>query len=100
MARSPIVDIAGKTGTAQVVEMKGAYVKREQLAYSAAIMPGSSPMRRCKIPSCHRRARRTWRSWRRCRGADGKKVFEKFVEQAKQQTEKQQVRLGRRTRAD
>lgn len=32
-ARSNIVDIAGKTGTAQVVEMKGGYVKSEQLAY-------------------------------------------------------------------
>jgi penicillin-binding protein 2 len=32
-ARSTIVNIAGKTGTAQVVEMKGGYVKSEQLAY-------------------------------------------------------------------
>jgi penicillin-binding protein 2 len=32
-ARSKIVQIAGKTGTAQVVEMKSAYVKSEQLAY-------------------------------------------------------------------
>ena len=32
-ARSTVVDIAGKTGTAQVVEMKGGYVKSEQLAY-------------------------------------------------------------------
>lgn len=32
-ARSNLVDIAGKTGTAQVVEMKGAYIKSEQLAY-------------------------------------------------------------------
>ena len=32
-ARSNIVQIAGKTGTAQVVEMKGGYVKSEQLAY-------------------------------------------------------------------
>ena len=32
-ARSAIVDIAGKTGTAQVVEMKGAYLKSEQLTY-------------------------------------------------------------------
>ena len=32
-ARSNIVTIAGKTGTAQVVEMKGGYVKTEQLAY-------------------------------------------------------------------
>lgn len=32
-ARSTLVDIAGKTGTAQVIEMKGAYLKSEQLAY-------------------------------------------------------------------
>jgi penicillin-binding protein 2 len=32
-ARSPIVALAGKTGTAQVVEMKSAYLKTEQLAY-------------------------------------------------------------------
>jgi penicillin-binding protein 2 len=32
-ARSTLVGIAGKTGTAQVVEMKGAYVKSEQQAY-------------------------------------------------------------------
>lgn len=32
-ARSNVVSIAGKTGTAQVVEMKGGYVKTEQLAY-------------------------------------------------------------------
>ena len=32
-ARSAMVEIAGKTGTAQVVEMKGGYVKTEQLAY-------------------------------------------------------------------
>ncbi|HEX9145644.1 MAG TPA: penicillin-binding protein 2, partial [Candidatus Binatia bacterium] len=32
-ARSNVVQIAGKTGTAQVVEMKGGYVKSEQLTY-------------------------------------------------------------------
>ena len=32
-ARSQVVQIAGKTGTAQVVEMKSAYLKSEQLAY-------------------------------------------------------------------
>src|SRR4030095_12328135 len=32
-ARSQIVRVAGKTGTAQVVEMKGGYVKSEQLTY-------------------------------------------------------------------
>lgn len=32
-ARSPLVSVAGKTGTAQVIEMKGAYLKSEQLSY-------------------------------------------------------------------
>jgi len=32
-ARSSLVQIAGKTGTAQVAEMRGAYVKSEQLSY-------------------------------------------------------------------
>ena len=32
MAKSPLIEVAGKTGTAQVVEMKGAYVKTEQLS--------------------------------------------------------------------
>jgi penicillin-binding protein 2 len=32
-AKSPLVSIAGKTGTAQVIEMKGAYLKSEQLSY-------------------------------------------------------------------
>jgi len=32
-ARSKIVAIAGKTGTSQVIEMKGAYLKSEQLSY-------------------------------------------------------------------
>jgi penicillin-binding protein 2 len=32
-ARSPIIALAGKTGTAQVIEMKGAYLKSEQLSY-------------------------------------------------------------------
>jgi penicillin-binding protein 2 len=32
-ARSPIIALAGKTGTAQVIEMKGAYIKSEQLSY-------------------------------------------------------------------
>lgn len=32
-AKSTLVEIAGKTGTSQVVEMRGAYVKSEQLSY-------------------------------------------------------------------
>lgn len=33
-AQSKLVEIAGKTGTAQVVEMRGKYVKSEQLSYA------------------------------------------------------------------
>lgn len=33
-ARSNLVEIAGKTGTAQVAEMRGGFVKSEQLAYA------------------------------------------------------------------
>jgi penicillin-binding protein 2 len=33
-ARSTLVEIGGKTGTAQVAEMRGGYVKSEQLAYA------------------------------------------------------------------
>ncbi|MDH3446184.1 MAG: penicillin-binding protein 2, partial [Deltaproteobacteria bacterium] len=32
-ARSPLITMAGKTGTSQVIEMKGAYLKNEKLAY-------------------------------------------------------------------
>jgi len=32
-ARSPAIQVAGKTGTAQVIEMKSAYLKSEQLSY-------------------------------------------------------------------
>lgn len=32
-AKSPVIEIAGKTGTAQVVEMRAGYVKSEQLSY-------------------------------------------------------------------
>ncbi len=32
-ARSPMIALAGKTGTAQVIEMKGSYLKSEQLSY-------------------------------------------------------------------
>jgi penicillin-binding protein 2 len=49
-ARSKSVDIAGKTGTAQVVEMKRAYLKTDQLAYFnrdhawfVAYAPASNP---------------------------------------------------------
>ncbi len=32
-ARTPLITVAGKTGTSQVIEMKGAYLKNEKLAY-------------------------------------------------------------------
>ena len=101
MARSPIVDIAGKTGTAQVVEMKGGYVKSEQLSYFnrdhawfVAYAPVQDPQIAIAVLIEHGG-----------HGGDAaapmaKKVFEKFVEQEKQKTEKQQVHLDGETRAD
>ena len=101
MARSPIIDIAGKTGTAQVVEMKGAYLKSEQLTYFSrdhawfvAYAPVQNPQVAIAVLVEHGG-----------HGGDAaapmaKKVFEKFVEQEKQKTEKQQVRLDGETRAD
>jgi penicillin-binding protein 2 len=101
MARSPIVDIAGKTGTAQVVEMKGGYVKSEQLSYFSrdhawfvAYAPVQDPQIAIAVLIEHGG-----------HGGDAaapmaKKVFEKFVEQEKQNTEKQQVHLDGETRAD
>jgi penicillin-binding protein 2 len=101
MARSPIVDIAGKTGTAQVVEMKGGYVKSEQLSYFSrdhawfvAYAPVQDPQIAIAVLIEHGG-----------HGGDAaapmaKKVFEKFVEQEKQKTEKQQVHLDGEARAD
>ena len=100
-ARSPNIDIAGKTGTAQVVEMKGAYLKSEQLSYFSrdhawfvAYAPVQNPQVAIAVLVEHGG-----------HGGDAaapmaKKVFEKFVEQEKQKTEKQQVRLDGETRAD
>ena len=78
------IQVAGKTGTAQVVEMKGAYLKSEQLAYFnrdhawfVAYAPVENPQVAIAVLVEH--------------GGHGgeaaapmaKKVFEKFIEHAK-----------------
>ena len=101
MARSTIVDIAGKTGTAQVVEMKGGYVKSEQLSYFnrdhawfVAYAPVDNPQVAITVLVEHGG-----------HGGDAaapmaKKVFEKFIELHKQAMEKQQARAPGEIRAD
>jgi penicillin-binding protein 2 len=101
-ARSKIVEIAGKTGTAQVVEMKGsAYVKSEQLAYFnrdhawfVAYAPAQNPKIALVTLVEH--------------GGHGgeaaapmaKKVIEKYMEIQARPSEQQQVRIEGTTRAD
>jgi penicillin-binding protein 2 len=100
-ARSSIVDIAGKTGTAQVVEMKGGYVKTEQLAYfnrDHAWFVSYAPAQSAKIAVAvliehggH--------------GGDAaaplaKKVIEKYVELQTQPPEQRQVRAQGEIRAN
>jgi penicillin-binding protein 2 len=101
-ARSSIVEIAGKTGTAQVVEMKGgAYVKTEQLAYfnrDHAWFVAYAPVQNPKIAVVtlvehggH--------------GGDAaaplaKKVIEKYIELQSRPAGQQQVRIQGETRAD
>jgi penicillin-binding protein 2 len=101
MARSPVVEIAGKTGTAQVVEMKGGYVKTEQLTYFnrdhawfVAYAPVDNPQMAIAVLIEHGG-----------HGGDAaapmaKKVFEKFIELQKQSTDKQQVHADGVIRAD
>ncbi len=101
MARSPLVEIAGKTGTAQVVEMKGGYVKAEQLTYFnrdhawfVSYAPVDDPQIAIAVLVEHGG-----------HGGDAaapmaKKVFEKFIEIQKQASDKQQVRLEGETHAD
>ncbi|HXV49158.1 MAG TPA: penicillin-binding protein 2 [Candidatus Binatia bacterium] len=101
MARSPVVEVAGKTGTAQVVEMKGTYLKSEQLTYFnrdhawfVAYAPAQNPEVAVAVLIEH--------------GGHGgeaaapmaKKVFEKFVELQKSASDKQQARVEGGTRAD
>jgi penicillin-binding protein 2 len=100
-ARSQVVSIAGKTGTAQVVEMKGGYVKTEQLAYFnrdhawfVSYAPVENPQIAIAVLVEHGG-----------HGGDAaapmaKKVFEKFIEVQKQSTDKQQVKVDGESRAN
>ena len=100
-ARSEVVSIAGKTGTAQVVEMKGGYVKTEQLAYFnrdhawfVSYAPVENPQVAIAVLVEHGG-----------HGGDAaapmaKKVFEKFIEVQKQSTDKQQVKADGESRAN
>ena len=91
-ARSPQIPIAGKTGTAQVIEMKGAYLKSEQLSYFnrdhawfVSYAPVEKPQIAIAVLVEH--------------GGHGgeaaapmaKKVFEKFMELQKPAAQNQQV---------
>ena len=100
-ARSNIVAIAGKTGTAQVVEMKGGYVKSEQLAYFnrdhawfVSYAPVENPQIAVAVLVEH--------------GGHGgsaaapmaKKVIEKFIEQQSRPAGQRQVRAEGDSRAN
>jgi penicillin-binding protein 2 len=100
-ARSSIVDIAGKTGTAQVIEMKGAYLKSEQLAYFnrdhawfVSYAPAHNPQIAVVVLVEH--------------GGHGgsaaapmaKKVIEKYIELQKHKPLQQQARVEGAVRAD
>jgi penicillin-binding protein 2 len=100
-ARSSIVDIAGKTGTAQVIEMKGAYLKSEQLAYFnrdhawfVSYAPAHNPQIAVVVLVEH--------------GGHGgsaaapmaKKVIEKYMELQKHKPLQQQARVEGAVRAD
>lgn len=100
-ARTTLIDIAGKTGTAQVAEMRGAYLKSEQLAYFirdhawfVAYAPAQDPRIAVVTLVEH--------------GGHGgsaaaplaKKVIEKYVQSRKPQTNQQQARLEGGVRAD
>lgn len=99
-ARSPLIQVAGKTGTAQVIEMKGAYLKSEQLSYFnrdhawfVSYAPLDKPQIAVAVLVEH--------------GGHGgeaaapmaKKVFEKFIEMQKP-ADKQEVRADGATRAN
>jgi len=100
-ARSNIVQIAGKTGTAQVLEMKGGYVKSEQLAYLnrdhawfVSYAPADNPQIAVVVMVEH--------------GGHGgsaaapaaKKVIEKFMELQNQPADQRQVRADGVQRAN
>ena len=100
-ARSPLIEVAGKTGTAQVIEMKGAYLKSEQLSYFnrdhawfVSYAPAQQPEIAVAVLVQHGG-----------HGGDAaapmaKKVFGKYVEIQKQSTDKQQVRAEGNDRAN
>ena len=92
-ARSNMISVAGKTGTAQVVEMKAAYLKSEQLSYFnrdhawfVAYAPVENPQVAIVVLVEH--------------GGHGgeaaapmaKKVFEKYIEMKNQPKGQQQAR--------
>ena len=100
-ARSSAVTVAGKTGTAQVIEMKGAYLKSEQLSYFnrdhawfVAYAPVENPQIALVALIEH--------------GGHGgsaaaplaKKVFEKYMELQSRSKDQQQAGIERETRAD
>jgi penicillin-binding protein 2 len=100
-ARSPLVQVAGKTGTAQVIEMKGAYLKSEQLSYFnrdhawfVSYAPVENPQVAIAVLVEH--------------GGHGgeaaapmaKKVFEKLIAQQNPAAEKQEARAEVETRAN
>lgn len=100
-ARSPLVSVAGKTGTAQVIEMKGAYIKSEQLSYHnrdhawfVAYGPVENPQVALAILVEH--------------GGHGgaaaapiaKKVFETYASRQNNSAQKQEVRADGDTRAN
>jgi penicillin-binding protein 2 len=100
-ARSTVVSVAGKTGTAQVVEMKAAYLKSEQLSYFnrdhawfVAYAPIENPQIAIAVLIEH--------------GGHGgeaaapmaKKVFEKYIEMKNQPKDQQQARAPGEIGAD
>ena len=100
-ARSNIVNIAGKTGTAQVVEMKGGYVKTEQLAYFSrdhawfvSYAPVENPRIAIVVLFEH--------GGHCCDVAAplAKRVIEKYIELQNHPADGRQVRVQGETRAD
>jgi penicillin-binding protein 2 len=100
-ARSSTVQIAGKTGTAQVLEMKGGYVKTEQLTYFnrdhawfVSYAPVQNPQIAVVVLVEH--------------GGHGgsaaaplaKKVIEKYIELQNQPSDQRQVRVEGQNRAN
>ncbi|MGH7854300.1 MAG: penicillin-binding protein 2 [Candidatus Binatia bacterium] len=100
-ARSPAILVAGKTGTAQVIEMKGAYLKSEQLSYfnrDHAWFVSYAPVDRPQVAVAvlvehggHGGA---------AAAPMAKKVFEKFIELQQPPIDKQEARAGGETRAN